>query len=101
MTPAPLSPCASASLLGLGRFLGRLSIELKEATLVYDKGNNSRKNLAAVDQAEIGYAASLAPGHFKDLQASPLSQALRLFRNLVSPHPPFVHTVGKSQKPCK
>lgn len=54
--------------------MGRLSLELKDITLVYDKGNNSQKNLAAVDQAEIGYVASLVPVHFRDLLALPLSQ---------------------------
>jgi len=51
--------------------LEALAVEVKDITLVYDKGNNSRANQAQVDAAPFGYVASLVPTQHKELLATP------------------------------
>jgi transposase len=43
--------------------------ELESLTVIYDKGNNSKKNQALVDQAPFHYVASLVPTQHKELMA--------------------------------
>jgi len=45
----------------------RLSLELEQLTIVYDKGNLSKNNQAWVDAAPFGYVASLVPAHHPEL----------------------------------
>ena len=55
--------------------LERLSLSLKDVTIVYDKGNNnSQRNQALVDGAPFSYVASLIPAHFPDLMGIPVSK---------------------------
>jgi transposase len=54
--------------------LERLSLSLKDVTIVYDKGNNnSQRNQALVDSAPFSYVASLIPTHFPELMEIPVS----------------------------
>jgi len=41
--------------------------ELKDVTLVFDKGNNSKDNFKKLASQELFYVAGLVPSHFKDL----------------------------------
>jgi transposase len=41
--------------------------ELESITLVFDRGNNSKANLASVDASDIHYVASMTPHHHRDL----------------------------------
>jgi transposase len=43
--------------------------ELENLTVIYDKGNNSKKNQTLVDQAPFHYVASLVPTQHKELMA--------------------------------
>lgn len=43
--------------------------ELESLTIVYDKGNNSKKNQALVDDQRYHYIASLSPSHQRELIA--------------------------------
>jgi len=45
----------------------KLSLELEQHTIVYDKGNLSKSNQAWVDAAPFGYVASLVPAHHPEL----------------------------------
>lgn len=54
--------------------LAKLSVELEQITLVYDKGNLSKANQCLVDQASFSYVASLVPTHHPQLLAIPRSQ---------------------------
>lgn len=46
----------------------------RDITLVYDKGNYSARNLAAVDQAPMHFVSSLVPAHHPDLLEIPLTR---------------------------
>jgi len=52
--------------------LAELSVDLEQITLVYDKGNLSKQNQALMDEAPVGYVASLVPAHHRDLMAIPV-----------------------------
>jgi transposase len=52
----------------------KLSVEIEEITLVYDKGNLSKANQRLVDQASFSYVASLVPTHHPQLLQIALSQ---------------------------
>jgi transposase len=54
--------------------LQKLSVDVEEVTLVYDKGNLSRANQHLVDQAPFGYVASLVPAHHPQLLQIALSE---------------------------
>jgi transposase len=62
------------SLTEIRERLERLSLDLKDLTLVYDKGNLSKANQAQVDQAPFGYVASLVPAHHSELMAIPVAR---------------------------
>jgi len=49
--------------------LAELSVDLEQITLVYDKGNLSKQNQALMDEAPVGYVASLVPGAQRELIA--------------------------------
>ena len=54
--------------------LAELSVDLKDLTVVYDRGNLSKANQSEVDQASFGYVAALTPAHHADLMAIPVEQ---------------------------
>ena len=54
-----------------------LNQECKGITLVFDKGNNSAKNIENLEDKKLNYIASLKPSHFKHLLTVPESQFLR------------------------
>ncbi len=54
--------------------LQKLSVDLEEVTLVYDKGNLSRANQHLVDLAPFGYVASLVPTQHTQLLQIPVSE---------------------------
>jgi transposase len=54
--------------------LERLALDVKDVTLVYDKGNHSLDNQAQVDAAPFGYVASLIPAHHQELMEIPLER---------------------------
>ena len=56
----------------------RLSVELEDLTIVYDKGNLSKANQAWVDQAPFGYVASLVPAHHPELMKIPVAEYRRI-----------------------
>jgi transposase len=58
--------------------LEKLDVDLTQLTVVYDKGNLSKKNQAEVDRAPFGYVASLTPHHHPNLMAIPLASYRRL-----------------------
>lgn len=45
-----------------------------DLTVVCDKGNNSKKNLAMVDKSPFHFVASLSPSHLKRIMEVPLEQ---------------------------
>lgn len=49
------------SLTALRERFQALSLELDGITVVFDKGNNSKENIALIDEGEIGFVASLVP----------------------------------------
>jgi transposase len=51
--------------------LADLSLDLKDVTLVYDRGNLSRKNQATIDLDAIGYVSAVVPAQHRDLMAIP------------------------------
>lgn len=61
------------SLTQIRKRLEELSLSLKKVTLVYDRGNNSKRNQALVDASEIGYVAALSPNQHPDLAGVPAS----------------------------
>ncbi len=63
-----------AALALLRRRLAELGLPLEELTLVYDKGNNSRDSQALPDQLSLGLVGSLAPSHYRQLVATPLTR---------------------------
>ena len=48
-----------------------ISAACESITLVFDKGNNSKANLALVDASEFHVIGSLVPTHYPDLLATP------------------------------
>jgi transposase len=54
--------------------LQKVSVDLEEVTLVYDKGNLCRANQQLVDQPPFGYVASLVPTHHPQLLQIPLTE---------------------------
>ncbi len=44
-----------------------LGLDIKKHTLVFDKGNNSKKNLAIVEKLKFYYVGALSPYHHKEL----------------------------------
>ena len=62
------------SLTKIRKRLASLSLDLEDVTLVYDKGNNSKKNQALIDGLDVGYVASLSPAHHRDLLDVPISE---------------------------
>jgi len=54
-----------------------LNQECKGITLVFDKGNNSAKNIKDLDRQGLNYIASLKPSYFKHLLAIPESEFVR------------------------
>jgi transposase len=54
--------------------LEQLALDVKDITLVYDKGNHSLDNQARVDAAPFGYVASLIPAHHQELMEIPLER---------------------------
>lgn len=54
--------------------LAKLSVEVDQITLVYDKGNLSKANQRLVDEASFSYVASLVPAQHPQLLQIPHSQ---------------------------
>lgn len=54
--------------------LAELTGDVKELTVVYDRGNMSKVNQALVDESDFGYVAALTPAHHPELMAIPLDQ---------------------------
>jgi transposase len=52
--------------------LADLSLNLKDVTLVYDRGNLSRKNQALIDQDAVGYVSALVPFQHRELMEIPV-----------------------------
>ncbi|MBN1611962.1 MAG: IS1634 family transposase [Polyangiaceae bacterium] len=52
--------------------LEKLSLDVEDLTIVYDKGNLSKDNQHWVDESPFGYVASLVPTHHQDLMAIPV-----------------------------
>jgi transposase len=48
--------------------------ECKRITLIFDKGNNSLKNIEKIDKTEYSFVGSLKPSHHKDLLKVPLER---------------------------
>ena len=67
--------------------LEKLPLSLQEVTLVYDKGNLSRKNQALVDDGPFGYVASLVPSQQTELLSIPISQYRPLPKGRLGPVP--------------
>ncbi len=63
----PESKVFPESLTRIRQKLERIAFALEDLTLVYDKGNNSRKNQALVDGQELHYVGSLVPTQHADL----------------------------------
>lgn len=62
--------------------------ELESLTIVYDKGNNSKKNQARVDAQRYHYVASLSPSHQRPL----LAEANQAFEPTALPNGEVVPT---------
>jgi transposase len=58
--------------------LAELSVDVKDLTLVYDRGNLSKANQAEMDQSSFGYVAALTPAHHLDLMAIPTERYEKL-----------------------
>ncbi len=56
------------SLTKIRERIASLSMSLEDVTLIYDKGNNSKKNQALIDDLDVGYVASASPAHHSDLR---------------------------------
>ncbi len=50
-----------------------INLELKDLTIVFDKGNNSKVAFSKIDSGKIHYVASISPFPHKDLIEVPLS----------------------------
>ena len=61
------------SLTRIRERLARLTVDIEQVTLVYDKGNLSKANQRLMDEASFGYVASLAPAHHPQLMQLPVS----------------------------
>jgi transposase len=44
-----------------------LDLDVEKHTVVFDRGNNSRKNLATIEELKLHYVGALTPYHHKDL----------------------------------
>jgi transposase len=62
------------SLTRIRERLARLSLDVEDVTIVYDKGNLSKVNQRLVDEAPFGYVASLVPAHHRDLLKIPVGR---------------------------
>jgi len=62
--------------------------ELESLTIVYDKGNNSKKNQALVDEQRYHYIASLSPYHQRQL----IAEANQAFEATVLPSGEVIKT---------
>jgi len=62
--------------------------ELESLTIVYDKGNNSKKNQALVDDQRYHYIASLSPHHQRQL----IAEANQAFAETVLPSDEVIKT---------
>jgi len=47
--------------------LGALGLDCDKHTVVFDRGNNSKKNLATVEKLKLHYVGALTPYHHKEL----------------------------------
>ena len=63
----------AASLTAIRERLEKLSVSLQDITLVYDKGNNSKRNQRLADDAPFGYVASIVPSQHRELINIPVS----------------------------
>jgi transposase len=52
--------------------LEELNFNIEEFTIVFDKGSNSKKNFACLDQFKMPYVASLTPVYHEDLLSIPV-----------------------------
>jgi transposase len=52
--------------------LAELNFNIEEFTIVFDKGSNSVKNFASLEQFKLPYVASLTPVYHEDLLSIPL-----------------------------
>lgn len=62
--------------------------ELESLTIVYDKGNNSKKNQALVDEQRYHYIASLSPSHQRKL----IAEANQAFEKTLLPTGEVIET---------
>lgn len=62
------------SLTRIRQRLERVAVALEDITLVYDKGNNSKKNQALVDGEKFHYVGSLVPTQHEDLLSIPKAE---------------------------
>ena len=62
------------SLTRIRQRLERMAVTLEDLTLVYDKGNNSKKNQALVDEEKFHYVGSLVPTQYQDLLSIPKAE---------------------------
>jgi transposase len=69
------------SLTHIRERLQKLSLSLKDITLVYDMGNLSKQNQALVDHAPFSYVTSLVPAHHPELMKVPVKE----YRSLTHP----------------
>ncbi len=53
--------------------LFELNVNIEELTIIFDKGSNTKRNFAELDDLELAYVASLTPTHHKDLLKIPVS----------------------------
>jgi transposase len=51
-----------------------LDLNIEKHTVVFDRGNNSRKNLAAVEELKLHYVGALTPYHHKNLIADAIDK---------------------------
>src|SRR5437016_1013338 len=68
---APDAKVFAAALPKLVARLEAVGVDPASVTVVFDKGNNSGANLAAVNVAAIGFVGSLVPSQHRDLLAVP------------------------------
>jgi transposase len=70
----PDAPTFSKLLSGLVERCRRVTQEAQEVTLIFDKGNNSQDNLAALADGPYHFIGSLVPTHHRELLEIPLSR---------------------------
>ena len=58
--------------------VSELHLDIRELTIVFDKGSNSKGNFAELDTQEIPYVASLTPTYHEDLLGVPLDSYHRV-----------------------